>query len=672
MANTQVQCPHCQGVLTTSLQLRVGTQMQCGKCRNPFTITGANLLSAAAEPKPTPPVATCPSASQAAETLPVPRPVPNCPPAGILVADSRPLPAATPAYPSLADQTSSQGQGRPLLALAGLALFLLLGMGLTIWGLQETPPGQPDQGQPAQNAQLAQEAGANLLALPAKENLPTLPQPPAPAQVQNPAPLPTPAPEPIKEAPQKPAEEPMPAKAAASDPPPPPPPPAISEEQKRINAAIERGTAFLKTCQQPHGSWAVNNAHVVGYAALPGLTLLECQVPPDDPVVQKAAAFVRMYSPNLNQTYELSLALLFLDRLGDPRDRALIQSLALRLIAGQNFSGGWTYSCPILNVQQMQTLFGILQKERLDAPLPPAPNPLGQNPLLLGQAVLPVPIAKAGSSAPVPDDKKEGEKPVGKTPPRTKSKVQPQGSQRPNFLVVSQLQNLPAVFNLGKGKGKMALRGGFPDDNSNTQFALLALWAARRHDVPSTPSLLLADQRFALTQNPNGGWGYNVGHGSQPAMTCVGLMGLAMGHGSAAAPEAGAKVGKKAVEDPHIQKGLQALGTFIGLLPPGNTSPPMENLYFMWSLERVAMLYNLDTIGSKDWYAWGVRILLPNQMANGTWQSAPYHGSTPTLDTCFALLFLKRSNLVRNRSDNLRLWIAIRDPALQAPPEKNK
>jgi hypothetical protein len=88
----------------------------------------------------------------------------------------------------------------------------------------------------------------------------------------------------------------------------------------------------------------------------------------------------------------------------------------------------------------------------------------------------------------------------------------------------------------------------------------------------------------------------------------------------------------------------------------------MENLYFLWSVERVAMLYNLKTIGGKDWYDWGAQLLVQNQLAEGSWRSKQYHGSAPIIDTCFALLFLKRSNLVQDLTDNLRLFMAITDP----------
>ena len=42
----------------------------------------------------------------------------------------------------------------------------------------------------------------------------------------------------------------------------------------------------------------------------------------------------------------MSLAILFLDRLGDPDDGVLIESMAVRMLAGQSRHGGWVYECP--------------------------------------------------------------------------------------------------------------------------------------------------------------------------------------------------------------------------------------------------------------------------------------------------------------------------------------
>jgi hypothetical protein len=152
----------------------------------------------------------------------------------------------------------------------------------------------------------------------------------------------------------------------------------------KIQNAIEKGVRFLKKQQTPSGSWMYGTGtHSVGHAALPGLALLECQVEPEDPVVQKAAHFVRTHSPSLAETYDLGVAILFLDRLGEARDRGLIQRLALRLIAGQNAAGGWDYQCPVLGTSESQQFLVFLQKTRprIDLFNPIAGGPRLANPI---------------------------------------------------------------------------------------------------------------------------------------------------------------------------------------------------------------------------------------------------------------------------------------------------
>src|SRR5204863_3408 len=73
--------------------------------------------------------------------------------------------------------------------------------------------------------------------------------------------------------------------------------------------------------------------------------------------------------------------------------------------------------------------------------------------------------------------------------------------------------------------------------------------------------------------------------------------------------------------------------------------------YFLWSLERVGMALDLKTIGNKDWYSWGAEIILATQQLDGSWK-----GSYPEagIDTSFALLFLRRSNLAQDLTTRLR------------------
>ncbi len=65
------------------------------------------------------------------------------------------------------------------------------------------------------------------------------------------------------------------------------------------------------------------------------------------------------------------------------------------------------------------------------------------------------------------------------------------------------------------------------------------------------------------------------------------------------------------------------------------------------------MLYQRRTIGGNDWYAWGKQSLIARQRPEGNWTGGHYQGSTDTIDTCFALLFLKRSDLAADLTASL-------------------
>ncbi len=363
-------------------------------------------------------------------------------------------------------------------------------------------------------------------------------------------------------------------------------------DQRKIDLAVASGVRYLRHQARLAGGW-VNDS--VGFAALPGLTLLECGVPGSDPLIQKAAALVRLHVINIggdaHGTYQLALAILFLDRLGAYQDDDLIRYLALCLIAGQHPSvGGWHYQCPMLDRAMVPQLLRILA-----------------------------------------DDKRT----------------------------------------LPDWRGT-ALRGATFDprgwDNSNTQFAILALWVARRHRVPIDKCIAIVESHFRATQlsgpladpdgnnvDLDGSWYYDTANARGwrnssrwPSMTCSGLLGLAVGHGVTKNPF---EKKQKPLDDPAIQRGLAMLAREIDRR--GERRPP--DLYYLWSLQRVGVIFKLNSIDGKDWYVWGFHILLPRQRNDGSWHDGGYFGSHPVLDTCFALLFLKRANLAKDLTDKLQL-----------------
>jgi hypothetical protein len=444
--------------------------------------------------------------------------------------------------------------------------------------------------------------------------------------------------------------------------------PLRAADQKDIDKAVAAGVAHLKSIQGNDGTWNYgHNDGSAGATALAGLTLLECDVAADDPAVRAAAAVIRRLSAGtattapMDQTYALSLSILFLDRLGDPDDVPLIESMTVRLLAGQNNTGGWSYKCPNdLGVAEMKRLGEVVKKQE-DKPPP----------------------KKRELTKPEDDDK----------PLRDKKGP----AKRDPSMLPKEIKAQLEFINVGLAKQAPGFAQGGMGDNSNTQFAILALWVSRRHGMPVDKALARIDARFRLSQNADGGWGYmstpgaaefHMGRmgGSSPAMTCAGLLGLAAGHGvaaeavlKAADPKDKDKEKDKDQEtrrdtpkkeatprDPNkdaaVKAGLQALGSVIGeplakgerrqLPAPGGLNPiGNKTYYFLWSLERVAVAFGLDTIGNKDWYAWGSDVALLTQQKDGSWAGEYGQGG---VDTSFALLFLRRANLASDLTDTLK------------------
>ena len=89
----------------------------------------------------------------------------------------------------------------------------------------------------------------------------------------------------------------------------------------------------------------------------------------------------------------------------------------------------------------------------------------------------------------------------------------------------------------------------------------------------------------------------------------------------------------------------------------------------------LGVLYDLELIDGKDWYAWGYKKLLPDQKNDGSWTGGGiYVGDNTVLNSCFALLFLKRANLVMDLTEKLQLLARLTGavaPSAPAPGKKD-
>ncbi|MCZ2341739.1 MAG: hypothetical protein LC104_08070 [Bacteroidales bacterium] len=263
---------------------------------------------------------------------------------------------------------------------------------------------------------------------------------------------------------------------------------AAAVDGARVQMAIAKGAEFLRKTHTPAPGYT-GGTHGLGQSALAGIALLEAGVSPKDPSLQQIAQFVRIRGLSENRTYHLSLSIIFLDLLHDTHDHGLIQVMGIRLYHGLNVAGGWTYEAwDNIPETEARRLAAVLYPPRKTAAQPELRTP-------------------AASGFPA-------------APPRAATE------NPPARLHPEAARQLQAVRNAMTVTG----RRGVGDDNSNTQFGIIGLWVATRHGLAVDDAFALIETRFLRSQNPtDGGWAYSGTGASTPAMTCAGLLGLAVG-----------------------------------------------------------------------------------------------------------------------------------------------
>ncbi len=451
------------------------------------------------------------------------------------------------------------------------------------------------------------------------------------------------------------------------------PPKTTTSKAKK---AIEQGVTYLKKrllgSEKLYYHGDGTGPHV-GAAALAGLTLLECGVSPDHPAVNRAVEIVYHGEENftgksgeIRYSYSLALSVLFLDGLVNrqipdtdkSKHKAKIRRLALQLIAAQHDIGGWGYHCQTLSHADEQRLLNQLNT----------------------------------------------------------------GTFRPGkFEVVGGYQK-PYRDNSIAQFATLALWSARKHGIPVTRSLLLEEQRYRksqREDGSWNYRDPVEDELGRVIVSPV--------DTQRDATTCAGLIGLAIGRAireeakEAQGPKGNKKSAKKydiTKEDKQIRKGLEFVGRVIGMEDKLPTELKLKrhrhtekldhlnkqllearggahakdiqkkirqldndelatgilfgsdawgDLYFLWCVERMAMVYGLDKIEGKDWYKWGAEIIIKNQQQDGSWKER--FPGVP--DTCFALLFLKRANVVQDLTDKLRSLMARLNqpgPALQNHP----
>ncbi len=233
--------------------------------------------------------------------------------------------------------------------------------------------------------------------------------------------------------------------------------------------------------------------------------------------------------------------------------------------------------------------------------------------------------------------------------------------------------------------------GGGWEDHSNAQFSLLALKAARRFgvEVPKPvfrraldhflgaqeetgPDAARKDRTgadrdgYGTTKSPSAprdrarGWGYQCGRGKREStsgsMTTAGVSSLVICRGELlGSPGYDPALDARVVQ--AIHDGLAWLGANFSV--SGNPTPRgagfggIWHYYYLYGLERAGVLSGVSWMGDHDWYGEGAVYLVSGQLESGAWLSGSGFVSRRTpgvvalpgdlMDTCFALLFLKKA-----------------------------
>jgi hypothetical protein len=200
----------------------------------------------------------------------------------------------------------------------------------------------------------------------------------------------------------------------------------------------------------------------------------------------------------------------------------------------------------------------------------------------------------------------------------------------------------------GQRKGAWSYPQG-SGDNSNSQFALLALHEAERAGIQvSDKTWRLARAYWEDCQNPDGSWGYYKPASGTGSMTCAGITSLVIAADRVERPDAkvvGEKIlccarGESEAED-RVEKGLHWMGTYFSV--SRNPGSPSWLLYYLYGMERVGRLTARRFIGRADWYREGAKFLIDRQdKLSGFWSGAGAAEESRLIGTSFALLFLSK------------------------------
>jgi squalene-hopene/tetraprenyl-beta-curcumene cyclase len=355
----------------------------------------------------------------------------------------------------------------------------------------------------------------------------------------------------------------------------------LSALQPRINEAIEKGTAYLKRIQNRDGSWSahfpwVGDGHM-GITALCTYTLIKSGVPLSDPSVRRGLIWLTGWAPTGT----------------DGKRGAQTTALAAQPVRKQEID--YTYDAGVL----LMCLAATKDKAYL-----PQMQQVLDTLVSFQQGVF--------------SYKKTG------TPDMSNTQYAGLG------LRAAALEGLIAKPDVYKklyeatGKYQEAIK-----------------WVDRPPELQQQPTAK-AGKTVTVQQNPKmpvGGIRYHLSGESwevvsSGSMTCGGITTLEI-----CRLILQGRLEQKA--DKELRERVEAGVNWLALNWSVAENPGRggaHHLYYLYGLERVGSILDIEYIGPHPWYVEGAEVITSRQGGDGAWNNEE--------DTCFAILFLKRATRV--------------------------
>jgi hypothetical protein len=361
------------------------------------------------------------------------------------------------------------------------------------------------------------------------------------------------------------------------------PPQAPPVDDSKVDAAIKKGIAYLRTAPSPAAHAGIKDSD-----ELILWTYVHAGISESDPDFQKL--WKKMLEGPLEKTYKVALQAMILEEVDRVKHQERIAQCAQFLVDNQCQNGQWSYGNPSEFVKDVKV------------PEPAKSTPTG------GPKEFAAPSAE-----------------------RVKPKIVQHVS------VKKMKDGPPAGDNSNTQYAALGLRACFDAGimiPEPTIVLAVKWWRESQFAGPAKDTD--KDGKPDVVSGISGkieGWNYKSQAAQEkapyPAMTAGGASALVIYD---------YMLDRRWKEDSYVKAGMNWLAYNFSV----NT-----NLYYMYGLERTGILFGTEKIGDHFWYSEGAALILKNQNADGSWgkppAAKPDDKGKLTHDTCFAILFLRRA-----------------------------